>query len=82
MGELGVHLARDVVPWNAVLNKRDLANVTAWLDAVKHAYHITPFITFQHADNNGRAPTPGTVLEGVLALPQAVPLGEGVRAMG
>jgi hypothetical protein len=59
---LGVHLARDVVPWNAVLNKRDLANVTAWLDAVKHAYHITPFITFQHADNNGRAPTPGQFL--------------------
>jgi hypothetical protein len=62
VGELGVHLARDVVPWNAALNKRDLANVTVWLDAVKHAYHITPFITFQHADNNGRAPTPGQFL--------------------
>jgi hypothetical protein len=62
VGELGVHLARDVVPWNAALNKRDLANVTAWLNAVKHAYHITPFITFQHADNNGRAPTPGQFL--------------------
>jgi hypothetical protein len=62
VSELGVHLARDVVPWNVALNKRDLANVTAWLDAVKHAYHITPFITFQHADNNGRAPTPGQFL--------------------
>jgi hypothetical protein len=58
VAELGVHLARDVVPWNVALNKRDLANVTAWLDAVKHAYHITPLITFQHADNFGPAPSP------------------------
>jgi hypothetical protein len=42
VAELGVHLARDVVPWNVALNKRDLAQVTAWLDAVKHAYHIIP----------------------------------------
>lgn len=62
VGELGVHLARDVVPWNAALNKRDLAQVTAWLDAVKHAYHIIPLITFQHADNNGPAPSPGQFL--------------------
>jgi hypothetical protein len=62
VSELGVHLARDVVPWNAALDKRDLANVTAWLNAVKHAYHITPFITFQHADKNGRAPTPAQFL--------------------
>jgi hypothetical protein len=62
VGELGIHLARDVVPWNAALNRRDLANVTAWLNAVKHAYHLTPFITFQHADNNGRAPTPAQFL--------------------
>ncbi|HWX87748.1 MAG TPA: hypothetical protein VNX67_06220 [Solirubrobacteraceae bacterium] len=62
VAELGVHLARDVVPWNVALNKRDLANVTVWLNAVKHAYHIIPFITFQHADDNGRAPTPGQFL--------------------
>jgi hypothetical protein len=62
VAELGVHLARDVVPWNAALNKGDLAQVTAWLDAVKHAYHITPLITFQHADNNDRAPTPAQFL--------------------
>jgi hypothetical protein len=62
VAELGVHLARDVMPWNVALNKRDLAQATVWLDAVKHAYHITPLITFQHADNNGRAPTPGQFL--------------------
>jgi len=73
VGELGVHLARDVVPWNAVLNKRDLANVTAWLDAVKHAYHITPFITFQHADNNGRAPTPSQFLSAFLRFRKLFP---------
>jgi hypothetical protein len=62
VAELGVHLAREVVPWNVAFKRRDLANVTTWLNAVKHAYHITPFITFQHADNNGRAPTPGQFL--------------------
>lgn len=62
VGELGVHLARDVVPWNAALNKRDRAELSAWLYAVKQAYHVTPFITFQHADNNGSAPSPGEFL--------------------
>jgi hypothetical protein len=62
VGELGVHLARDVLPWNVALKPRDLATATAWLDAVKHAYHITPLITFQHADNNGPAPSPGQFL--------------------
>jgi hypothetical protein len=62
VAELGVHLARDVVPWNAALNERDLLKVTAWLDAVKHAYHITPLITFQHADGNDRAPSPAAFL--------------------
>jgi hypothetical protein len=62
VAELGVHLARDVVPWNVALKPRDLAVATAWLDAVKHAYHITPLITFQHADNNGAAPSPGQFL--------------------
>ena len=73
VGELGVHLARDVVPWNAALNKRDLAGMTAWLDAVKHAYHITPFITFQHADNNGRAPTPAQFLKAFLRFRKLFP---------
>jgi hypothetical protein len=73
VGELGVHLARDVVPWNVALNRRDLANVTAWLNAVKHAYHITPFITFQHADNNGRAPSPGQFLSAFLRFRKLFP---------
>jgi hypothetical protein len=62
VAQLGVHLARDVVPWNVTSNRRNLAQVTVWLNAVKHAYHIIPFITFQHADNNGRAPSPGQFL--------------------
>jgi hypothetical protein len=56
VAQLGVQLARDVVPWNAAVVPRDRAAVTAWLGAVKLA-GITPLITFQHADNNGRAPT-------------------------
>jgi hypothetical protein len=73
VGELGVHLARDVVPWNVALDKRNLANVTAWLNAVKHAYHITPFITFQHADDNGRAPSPGQFLHAFLRFRKLFP---------
>jgi hypothetical protein len=73
VGELGVHLARDVVPWNVTSNRRDLAQVTAWLNAVKHAYHITPFITFQHASNNGRAPSPGQFLTAFLRFRKLFP---------
>jgi len=71
--ELGINLARDVVPWNAALNKRDLAQVTAWLDAVKHAYHITPFITFQHADNNDIGPSPAQFLKAFLKFRKLFP---------
>lgn len=73
VGELGVHLARDVVPWNVALNRRDLAQTTAWLKAVKYAYHVIPFITFQHADNNGRAPTPGQFLRAFLRFRKLFP---------
>jgi hypothetical protein len=73
VGELDVHLAREVVPWNAALNRRDLVRTTAWLKAVKHAYHITPFITFQHADNNGRAPSPGQFLHAFLRFRKLFP---------
>lgn len=61
VAELGVHFARDVVPWNVALVKSDLAQVTAWLTAVKKA-KITPLITFEHADHSGRAPTPAQFL--------------------
>jgi len=65
VAELGVGLARDVVPWNVALVGRDRAAVTAWLGAVKRA-GITPLITFQHADNNGRAPTKAQFLRAFL----------------
>ncbi|HEY2201174.1 MAG TPA: hypothetical protein VGH56_04755 [Solirubrobacteraceae bacterium] len=52
---LGVHTARDVVPWNVALVPRERAAVSAWLAAVRRA-SITPLITFQHAGNNSRAP--------------------------
>jgi hypothetical protein len=71
--QLGIYLARDVVPWNAVLVPRDLAQVTAWLDAVKHAYHITPFITFQHADNNDIGPSPAQFLKAFLKFRKLFP---------
>ena len=65
VAELGVHLARDVVPWNVVAVPRDLAAVTAWLAAVKQA-GITPLITFQHADSSGRAPRKAQFLKDFL----------------
>jgi hypothetical protein len=65
VAELGVHIARDVVPWNVVASPRDLAAVTAWLEAVKRA-GITPLITFQHADGNDHAPTQAQFLKDFL----------------
>jgi hypothetical protein len=73
VGELGIHLARDVVPWNVALSSRGRQKVTAWLYTVAHAYHITPFITFQHADNNGRAPSPGQFLTAFLRFRKLFP---------
>lgn len=64
---LGVHTARDVVPWNVALVPRDRAAVTAWLAAVRRA-SITPLITFQHADNNGRAPSKAQFLRAFLSF--------------
>ena len=65
VAQLGIHIARDVVPWNVVSSPRDLAAVTAWLAAVKKA-GITPMITFQHADGNDRAPTQAQFLKDFL----------------
>ena len=65
VAELGVHVARDVIPWNVVAVPRERAAVTAWLAAVKQA-GITPLITFQHADGNDRAPTQAQFLEDFL----------------
>jgi hypothetical protein len=71
--ELGIHLARDVVPWNVALKADGRERVTAWLNAVKHAYHIIPLITFQHADDSGRAPTPGQFLSAFLKFRKLFP---------
>jgi hypothetical protein len=73
VGELGVHLAREVVPWNVAIDRRARLRATAWLDAVKHAYHITPFITFQHADNSSRAPSPAQFLRAFLRFRKLFP---------
>jgi hypothetical protein len=61
VAQLGVSVARDVVPWNVALVRRDRVAVTAWLAAVKLA-GLTPLITFQHADHYGRPPTPARFL--------------------
>lgn len=71
--QLGVHLARDVVPWNVALVRRDRLQMTAWLEAVRHAYRITPFITFEHSDRGGRAPSPGQFLHAFLAFRKLYP---------
>jgi|HubBroStandDraft_3_1064219.scaffolds.fasta_scaffold00170_6 hypothetical protein len=71
--QLDIYLARDVVPWNVALVPSELAEVTAWLNAVKHAYHITPLITFQHAAGNDRAPTPAQFLKAFLRFRKLFP---------
>ncbi|HEX4838393.1 MAG TPA: hypothetical protein VFV03_07720 [Solirubrobacteraceae bacterium] len=71
--ELGIHLARDVVPWNAVLKPRELVHVTDWLRAVRRAYHVTPFITFEHASNNNRGPSPAQYLSAFLRFRKLFP---------
>ncbi|HEX3391014.1 MAG TPA: hypothetical protein VHS55_00465 [Solirubrobacteraceae bacterium] len=74
VAQLGVHLARNVVPWNAALNRGDRAQVSEWLTAVKRARgRIVPFITFEHADNNGRAPSPGQYLYAFLKFRKLFP---------
>jgi hypothetical protein len=71
--QLDIYLARDVVPWNVALVPRELAEVREWLDAVKHAYHIIPFITFQHADNNDIGPSPTQFLRAFLKFRKLFP---------
>jgi hypothetical protein len=71
--QLGIHLARDVVPWNAALRKGDRAQVSEWLNAVRHAHQVIPFITFEHADNSSRAPSPGQYLHAFLAFRKLFP---------
>lgn len=69
VAELGVRYARDVVSWNVALVPRQLAQVRAWLEAVR-AHGITPLITFQHAVGNDRAPTPARYLAAFLHFRQ------------
>jgi hypothetical protein len=65
VAELGIRTARDVVPWNVAVVPRDRAAMSAWLAAVQQA-GIVPLITFQHADDNGRAPTQAQFLRAFL----------------
>lgn len=71
--QLHIYLARDVLPWNVALVPSELAEAREWLDAVKHAYHITPFITFQHADNNDIGPSPTQYLKAFLKFRKDFP---------
>jgi len=71
--QLGIHLARDVVPWNVALRAGDRAQVSAWLKAVRRAYRVIPFITFEHASGSGRAPSPGQDLHAFLAFRKLFP---------
>lgn len=73
VAQLGVHLARDVVPWNAALRKGDRSEVGEWLRAVRGAHQIVPFVTFEHADNSSRAPSPGQFLHAFLAFRKLFP---------
>ncbi len=72
VAELGVHLVRDVVPWNAALRKNERAGVSEWLTAAR-AHRLTPFITFESAPNSHRAPSPGQYLHAFLAFRRRFP---------
>jgi hypothetical protein len=72
IGELGIHLARDVVPWDAALRKRERAGVSEWLDAVRK-HHLTPFITFESSPASRRAPSPRSYLRAFLAFRRLFP---------
>ncbi|HXB66238.1 MAG TPA: hypothetical protein VNV42_15315 [Solirubrobacteraceae bacterium] len=72
VAELGVRYARDVVSWNVALVPYQLAQVRAWLQAVRK-HGITPLITFQHAVGNDRAPTPARYLAAFLRFHQLFP---------
>lgn len=72
IAQLGIHLARDVVPWNAALRKSERIGVTEWLDAVRKR-HLIPFITFESAPNSHRAPSSGQFLRAFLAFRRLFP---------
>lgn len=72
VAELGIHLARDVVPWDAALRKSERAGVTEWLDAVRK-HHLIPFVTFESSPVSRRAPSPGSYLHAFLAFRKLFP---------
>lgn len=72
VAQLGVRLARDVVPWDAALHRGDRIEVGEWLNAVKRA-HMIPFVTFEHADHNVRAPSQAQYLHAFLAFRKLFP---------
>ena len=67
VAQLGIHLARDVVPWDAALRRSERAGVSEWLDAVRKR-HLIPFITFESSPVSRRAPSPGSYLHAFLAF--------------
>ena len=72
VAELGIHIARDVVPWDAALRRSERASVREWLDAAR-AHRIVPFVTFESAPNSRRAPSPGQYLHAFLAFRKLFP---------
>ncbi|HEX3692011.1 MAG TPA: hypothetical protein VHU13_01600 [Solirubrobacteraceae bacterium] len=72
VGELGIHLARDVVPWDVALRKSGRIGMSEWLKAAR-AHRLIPFITFESASNGHRAPSPGQYLHAFLAFRKLYP---------
>ncbi|HEX5309514.1 MAG TPA: hypothetical protein VFW38_10600 [Solirubrobacteraceae bacterium] len=70
--QLGIHLARDVVPWDAALRKSERVGVSEWLTDVRK-HHLIPFITFESSPVSRRAPSPGSYLHAFLAFRKLFP---------
>lgn len=72
VAQLGVRLARDVVPWDAALRKGERAGVAEWLGSVRK-HRLIPFVTFESSPVSRRAPSPGSYLHAFLAFRKLFP---------
>ena len=57
-----LHYARRAVPWDALTNPSQTAQIDAWLNAARAA-HVNPLLSFTHSSSNRRQlPTPERLL--------------------
>lgn len=72
VSELGIKLARDVVPWDAALRRGERTGIAQWLASVRK-HKLIPFITFESSPYTRRAPSPGSYLHAFLGFRRLFP---------